>query len=73
MDLLDYYRSLPYGERQSYAERAGTTLSYLNNHLMRRTPTRTPRKGLRKRLAAATKRKVTLAEVEAHFGIHSDD
>lgn len=69
MTLLAYYRSLPYGERKAYAERAGTSLGYLNNHLMRALPTRTPRKALRRRLATASQRRVTLAEVDAHFGI----
>ena len=69
MELYEYYKSLDKKEREAYAERAGTTLLYLNNHIMKPRP-----KGIKgasldymQRLARASDGKVDLSEVVDHF------
>lgn len=65
MKLKTFYRQLPRAEREAYAKRAGTTVNYLENHLI---PARKmPRRDLMERLAAASNGEVSLDDVIQHF------
>ncbi len=65
MDFKAYYRSLDRSEREAYAVRAGTTVGYLENHLV--YARKMPRRDLIERLANATEGAVSLDEIIEHF------
>ena len=69
MKLADYIKSLDQEGREEYAKRCGTTLNYLNTHILHAN--KEPRKRLRTALAIQSGGKVSIKEVLNHFGIGS--
>lgn len=65
MDLKQYFYRLTPTERDSFARRAGTTVRYIQCHLL--TQRKIPRPGLMRKLVSASGNVVTLDDLLAHF------
>ena len=68
MDFKNYYRALPRAEREAFADRAGTTTTYVEIHLLARPEARKiPRPKLMAGLIAASDGNCSESEVLSHF------
>ena len=65
MNFKTYYRSLDRKGREDYAQKANTSVQYIDGHLIHRR--KIPQKKLMNALADASNGNVTLAEVVGHF------
>lgn len=65
MNFPTYYSKLDRQQRLAYAKRAGTTVGYIQNHLIRAR--KIPRKTLIQGLAEASDGALTEASLLAHF------
>lgn len=65
MNFKTFYRGLGQPDREAFAERAGTTVGYLENHLI---PARkVPKRDLMSRLAEASEGSCTFEDILDHF------
>lgn len=65
MDFKAYFYGLSNAEREAFAYRAGTTVRYIQCHLVNRR--KVPRRRSLFNLASASKGQVTLNDLLAHF------
>lgn len=65
MDLKQYFYRLTPPERDSFARRVGTTVRYIQCHLL--TQRKIPRPALMRKLVSASGNAVTLDDLLAHF------
>lgn len=70
MGFVEYVRSLSPAERADYAERCGTTVNYINVHLI--PATREPNKILRSKLITESNGRVSREAIIEHFGMFTD-
>jgi len=65
--FVDYWRGLSKEEREAYAARAGTTVKYIETHLVSVPPRKVPRPALMNGLAEASRGRVSKADLLRHF------
>lgn len=65
--FVDYWRGLSKDERQAYASRAGTTVKYIETHLIGVPPRKIPRQNLMGGLAKASRGRVSQEDLLRHF------
>lgn len=65
MDFKRYFYELSPSGREAFAERAGTTVGYIQCHLITRR--KIPRPGKMQRLVAASQNNVTLDDLLTYF------
>jgi len=65
MNFRDYYQNLTSDQRTAYANRAGTTIGYIESHLLSRR--KIPKRPTMNKLVKASRGKLTLQDLLNHF------
>jgi len=70
MDMMTFWKSMDNTQRERFAGRAGTTVSYIRRHLVRSPPSRVAKPNLIAALVKASNGKLNKTTLYKHFYEH---